>query len=42
MSEILKATQVHKTYKMGQTHLEVLKGIDLSVNEGEFVAIIGA
>ena len=42
MSEILKATQVHKTYKMGQTHLEVLKGIDLSVNEGEFIAIIGA
>lgn len=42
MSEILKATQIHKTYKMGQTHLEVLKGLDLSVNEGEFVAIVGA
>jgi lipoprotein-releasing system ATP-binding protein len=42
MGEILKATEIHKTYKMGQTHLQVLKGLDLSVNEGEFVAIVGA
>ena len=42
MSEILKATKIHKTYKMGQTHLQVLKGLDLSINQGEFVAIIGA
>ena len=42
MGEILKATKIHKTYKMGQTHLQVLKGLDLSINEGEFVAIVGA
>jgi lipoprotein-releasing system ATP-binding protein len=42
MSEILKATKVHKIYKMGQTNLEVLKGIDLSIKQGEFVAIIGS
>ena len=41
MGEILKATKIHKTYKMGQTHLQVLKGLDLSINEGEFVAIVG-
>jgi lipoprotein-releasing system ATP-binding protein len=42
MGEILKATEIHKTYKMGQTHLQVLKGLDLSINEGEFVAVVGA
>ena len=42
MSEILTAAGVHKSYKMGQTSLEVLKGLDLSVEEGCFLAIVGA
>jgi ABC-type lipoprotein export system ATPase subunit len=42
MSEILKATDIHKTYKMGQTQLDVLKGLDFSVTKGEFVVILGA
>ena len=32
---------LHKTYK-GAQPLHVLKGIDLNIEEGEFVAIMGA
>ena len=39
---ILKAEGVHKSYRMGATRLKVLKGVDLAVKKGEFVAIIGA
>ncbi len=42
MSEILKASDIRKSYKMGQSRLEVLKGLGLSVEEGDFVAIRGA
>jgi lipoprotein-releasing system ATP-binding protein len=39
---ILKAQNVHKSYRMGATAVKVLKGANLSVREGEFVAVIGA
>jgi len=39
---ILKAAGVRKSYRMGATRVEVLRGIELTVREGEFVAIIGA
>ncbi len=39
---ILKAERVHKSYRMGATQVKVLKGVDLAVKEGEFVAIIGS
>ena len=39
---ILKAQNVHKSYRMGATRVVVLKGVDLAVRQGEFVAIIGA
>jgi ABC-type lipoprotein export system ATPase subunit len=39
---ILKAQNVHKSYRMGATRVVVLKGVDLAVRRGEFVAIIGA
>ncbi len=39
---ILKADKVHKSYRMGATRVVVLKGVDLAVREGEFVAIVGA
>ena len=39
---ILEAQNVHKSYRMGATRVVVLKGVDLAVREGEFVAIVGA
>lgn len=39
---IITAEGVHKTYRMGATRVKVLKGVNLSVKRGEFVAIIGA
>ena len=33
---------LHKSYKMGDSSLHVLKGIDLTVEEGELVAIMGS
>ncbi len=39
---ILKVEDLYKSYHMGATEVKVLKGVDLSVSKGEFVAIIGA
>jgi len=39
---ILKAEDIHKSYRMGATDVKVLKGVDLAVGRGEFVAIVGA
>ncbi len=39
---ILRATEIHKTYYLGRTSLPVLRGVDLSVAAGEFVAIMGS
>lgn len=42
MKTILKAQNIIKSYKMGKTQLDVLRGADMSVGEGQFVAVIGA
>ena len=42
MSELISLQNIHKTYKMGPTPVQVLRGVNLAVNEGEFVAIMGA
>lgn len=39
---ILAANEITKSYPMGQVRLQVLKGIDMEVHRGEFIAIIGA
>ena len=38
---ILTAANVTKTFRMGESVIEVLKGVDLSLNAGEFLAIEG-
>ena len=38
---ILTMENIVKTYKMGDEQQTVLKGIDLQVDKGEFVAILG-
>ncbi len=39
---ILKADGIYKSYRMGVAKVRVLKGVDLAVKKGEFVAIVGA
>lgn len=39
---ILKAEELHKSYRMGAIEVRVLKGVNLNIKKGEFVAIIGA
>lgn len=40
--EILKVENLVKTYGKGENKVEALKNINLSVNKGKFVAIVGA
>ena len=39
---ILKTEGLYKSYRMGATEVDVLKGVDLAVKKGEFLAIVGA
>lgn len=39
---MLEIHQLHKSYPIGDSSLHVLKGIDLSVEDGEMVAIMGS
>ncbi|NLW59909.1 MAG: ABC transporter ATP-binding protein [Firmicutes bacterium] len=38
---MIETHQLYKTYKLGTVDVEVLKGIDLTIQEGEFVSIMG-
>jgi ABC-type lipoprotein export system ATPase subunit len=38
---ILKLINIHKHYKIGEQHIHALKGINLEIEEGEFLAIQG-
>ncbi|AND84723.1 ATP-binding cassette domain-containing protein [Clostridium tyrobutyricum] len=40
--EILKVENLTKTYGMGENRVDALKNINLSINKGEFVVIVGA
>lgn len=39
---MLEIRQLHKSYPIGDSSLHVLKGIDLNIDEGEMVAIMGS
>ena len=41
MAIILKAEQLEKVYRVGKVDVPALRGIDLTVNEGEFLAVMG-
>ncbi len=39
---MIRIKKLHKSYPMGKSSLHVLKGLDLEVKEGEFIAIMGS
>jgi putative ABC transport system ATP-binding protein len=39
---MIKLRNIRKTYQIGQNPMEVLKGIDLDIEAGEFVSIMGS
>ena len=39
MSDLLELSHITKTYRVGEARVEALKGIDLDLKSGEFVAI---
>ena len=39
---MLSLNNIRKSYKIGKNSLEVLKGIDLFIDQGEFVSIMGS
>jgi putative ABC transport system ATP-binding protein len=39
---VIQLEQIHKTYTMGDVEVHALRGISLTIKEGEFVAIMGA
>jgi len=39
---MIQISNLHKSYVMGSNSLHVLKGLDLDIDEGEFVSIMGS
>lgn len=39
---MIKLEKLHKSYGAGKQKLHVLKGLDITINEGEFVSIMGS
>jgi len=42
MSEVIRVENLHKTYRMGDVEVPALRGINLTIERGEFVAVMGA
>jgi putative ABC transport system ATP-binding protein len=40
--EVIRLEGIHKTYSMGDVEVHALRGVSLTIREGEFVAIMGA
>ncbi|HXE53109.1 MAG TPA: ABC transporter ATP-binding protein, partial [Tepidisphaeraceae bacterium] len=40
--ELIRLEDIYKTYHLGEVDVPVLKGISLSINHGELVALMGA
>ncbi len=42
MTKIINCKDIHKSYRLGDVVLNVLKGVDISVDNGEFVTVTGS
>jgi putative ABC transport system ATP-binding protein len=42
MSEVIRVEDLHKTYRMGDVEVPALRGINLTIDRGEFVAVMGS
>lgn len=42
MGNLIEATQIHKSFRTAAGELTILKDINLSINEGEMLGIVGA
>jgi putative ABC transport system ATP-binding protein len=42
MSEVIRVDDVHKTYRMGDVEVPALRGVNLTIEHGEFVAVMGS
>lgn len=41
ISKVIELKDIQKTYRIGESEFVVLKGIDLQIEEGEFIALMG-
>jgi len=42
MSQLIRVRELHKTYVMGDVEVPALRGVDLDIDRGEFVAVMGS
>jgi putative ABC transport system ATP-binding protein len=42
MNELIRVEELHKTYRMGDVEVPALRGINLTIAHGEFVAVMGS
>jgi putative ABC transport system ATP-binding protein len=41
MSNLIEMKKVRKTYKLGETEVHALQGVNVSISKGEFISIVG-
>ncbi|MGH7831027.1 MAG: ATP-binding cassette domain-containing protein, partial [Candidatus Binatia bacterium] len=42
MNGLIRVRGLYKTYRMGDVEVPALRGVDLDIHRGEFIAVMGA
>ena len=42
MNEVIRVEDLYKTYRMGDVEVPALRGVNLAIQRGEFVAVMGS